>query len=96
MISKLFKLLAGIDKDRWMHFTMGVIIAATVFAFFALICGFWWGLALSVVLVVAAGFWKEWWDRRNDGTSDVIDFIVGCFGGSFVWAVALIIKIWLI
>lgn len=56
MISKLLKYLGGIAKDRWMHFTMGVIIAAAAFMLFALLWGFWWGFGLSMVAVVL-----KWW-----------------------------------
>ena len=96
MISKLLKYLGGIAKDRWMHFTMGIVIAAAVFALVALLWGFWWGFALSVVAVLAAGIWKEWWDRGHDGCSDVIDFIVDCFGGAVIWSLVLIIKLWVL
>lgn len=92
-MEKIITYLNSIAKDRYQHYSLGVMIATITFILSACWLGFWWALPISVVAVVAAAKLKEVYDSKNGGCFDWTDFIVTCAGGVAIWIVAVIIWI---
>lgn len=90
----VFAWLNAIAKDKYQHFTLGVVIAAA-----GLIAGgmLWQAVfpecgsllvafLASVVTVLAAAIWK---DCRYDAIADVNDIAATVAGGAIIWTVVV-------
>lgn len=90
----VFAWLNAIAKDKYQHFTLGVVIAAATF----IAGGMLWravfpecgplpvAFLASVATVLAAAIWK---DCRYDVIADVNDIAATVAGGAIIWAVVV-------
>lgn len=84
MLNNPLSILAIIGKDKWMHFTISLLIELFIFAV-CKACGLGaWVAAPAFIIAFGAGFIKEKIDARNGGTFDNYDIVadfLGCFVG---------------
>ena len=83
-MKKIFKKIAQIlCTDKGAHALGGLVIAQavtlTLAHFFATEDVL--PIAAGIAVATVAGFIKEWWDERHNGTCDVKDFIATVVGG---------------
>lgn len=84
IMKKIFKKIAQIlCTDKGAHALGGLVIAQavtlTLAHFFATEDVL--PIAAGIAVATVAGFIKEWWDERHNGTCDVKDFIATVVGG---------------
>lgn len=86
ILNKIIQYLCGIHADRYMHFSVGAVIAAVVYLIFAMFLYEPACIGMSVLTVLVAAMWKE---LRYDTVADIWDFWVTMAGGTVVWAVLI-------
>jgi hypothetical protein len=84
-MKSILTFLNGIHKDRWQHFTMGIIVSSVTFLIMAIIAGKTAGMMLSAMTLVVVALWKERYDAATGGRFDFIDLVVTLAGGLSVW-----------
>lgn len=82
-MNKIFQFLDSIQKDKWMHYTIGATCAMVGFLLGGLL-DFWVGFSLSCTACLVAAFGKEYYDRHHNGRFDCIDFLATELGGMSV------------
>lgn len=86
ILNKIIQYLAGIRADRYMHFSVGAVVAAASYLIAAVFCCGPVAFGMSVLTVLTAAGWKE---LRYDTVADIWDFWVTMAGGAVVWTVLL-------
>ena len=93
MFNKNSNLLFRIPQDKWIHFTVCLIMALFVYAI-CNICGLGvYGAIPAFVLPMFLGVVKEIVDRKSGGEFDHYDIVadfLGCFVGLVLIAIFLI------
>ena len=82
-MSILMNILASIGKDKWIHFTISLLIELFIFAV-CRICGFGvWSVIPAFVIALGIGFIKEKIDAKTSGFNpyDIVADFLGCFLG---------------
>jgi len=65
--------MSKIPVDKLLHFLVGIAIAAILYPF---------GYKLTLIVLVFIALAKELWDdHNNQGTPEVMDFLVTVLGG---------------
>ena len=63
-----------IGADKIVHLLAGALISSVTL----LITG---SGVTAIIVAVAAGFWKEWWDSKGHGNVEFADFLATAAGG---------------
>lgn len=92
-MNKIFQFLNSIQKDKWMHFTIGATCSMVAFLLGGLL-HFWIGFVLAIVACIGIALGKEYYDQRHDGRFDCIDFLATALGGLTVSVFLLVIYYW--
>lgn len=78
----MFKLLNAIGKDKWMHFTLSLILMQLIYAVLSAVGLGAYAIIPALVVTMAVGVIKEFKDKKETGLFDhhdiVADFL-GCF-----------------
>lgn len=76
IISEILELMAGVKKDKLLHFFYGALIASLTGVLF----GAWWG----ILATLSAGLLKEVFDLIDLGEVEALDLMFTVFGGLVV------------
>lgn len=95
IIAEILKWLNAIAKDKYQHYSLGALIAGTVFGIVgtigciltSAIISIWLSLAISILAVVGFALWKEYY---YDGMADLKDVYATVGGGATVWLVIIV------
>ncbi len=80
IIKKVLGFLGRIPQDKLLHFIAGMVIAALVSVVRCL-------APYSVLFGILAGALKEWYDSRNGGSVELMDFVATISGAGAMWMV---------
>lgn len=88
LLSKMFGWFFAIGKDRYMHITLGALIACLTLCVFCFL-PMWANMLASVVVVAAAALIK---DLVIDSTADWVDILCTWLGGAIVWLPVILLS----
>ena len=94
LFNKIIAFLDRIEKDKYQHFTLGVVIAIVtflmalfIFSFSGEKVSFWVSFAVSILTTSWLEIFKE---QHIDSEADRLDVIATLLGGVAVWAALVI------